>query len=152
MQLPLPHNKWVLIGLVGAAVALGLYLRSRNASTDATASSDSTDPTDPLSDINDPYSSGSYDNAGGGVGNGDSQYPYPASGPPITIKLVPPGTTKKSPAKKRTIYGRGKNGKPFYSKEAWNIHLAEERQHKGAGKHGSPLGGKKPPNQQPHAR
>lgn len=137
MALPLPHNKYVLIGLVGAAIALGLYLRSRNASTDATESSDAQDP---MSDLDsaayDPYS-GSYDTSGGGGSNGtgDSQYPYPAGGPPITIRLVPPGTKNGSTSVKRHLYGHDKYGKPIYNKQKWLEHLAWQRNHKGAGSH-----------------
>lgn len=113
MTIPLPHNKWVLIGLVGGAIVLGLYLRSRNASTDAT---NTTDSQDPLSDINDPYSSGSYDTtaAGGGIGTGDSQYPYGASPPPVVIRLIPP---KKAPIKKKPVRHKPTAGKhPVHKK------------------------------------
>lgn len=156
MALPIPHNKYVLIALVGGAVILGLYLRSRNASTDATDTADANDPMDNIDGSAYDPTSGTYDTTGGGgVSSGDAQYPYPAGGPPITIKLVPPGTKTGT---KRHLYGKDKYGNPIYNKQKWLEHLAWKRNHKGAGSHHpkpgpvSIKGGKKPIKQQPHAR
>lgn len=120
MAIPLPHNKYVLIGLVGLAVALGLYLRSRSASTDATDTTDSGTPTNSIADLPDdssaydPYS-GSYTTSGGGNGTGDSQYPYPAGGPPIVIRLIPPKHSTKTTHKTTVKHPKGA-GKPPHPK------------------------------------
>lgn len=154
MALPLPHNKYVLIGIVGAAILLGLYLRKRASSTDSTASSTTQDPLSNLDASAYDPTSGTFDatgagGGGGSFGNGDSNYPYPAGGPPIVIKLLPP---KKTPVgtTKRKIYGYGKNGKPFYSLEEWNKHKAERNKHAGGGKHGPVKTGVGNGKQYPH--
>ena len=101
----LPHfNKWVWIGIIAGAVALGLYLRSRGSyGGGSTTDSSSSDSIPSTGDLPNPYStvSGSETLSG----QGTTSYPYPVSGPPNPQRQVPPPHTPKTPPKHIVVHG-----------------------------------------------